>query len=286
MFIANFSLKSLAGQLFLDNFFTSLIGNISLYFPFLLPSFFIFKRSNLFRLNYWPSQNYPFFIILSLLFFIFGTAFFSAGISEPLRIHERYYSFLFVPFLIVYLYFFSLYTFNSKEKLKFFLSFIFGILIVKFLLLRHYDINYIDNPDLFFIYSVNKYILFVLFITMFGFLLKKSIKFTNLSFLILVIISTLTMSKCYLARKLDTPWDLAGKKVCSEKLDIHNVYVENVVGFGFFYYQCPGRYNVFYFDNFNFEFKDRSIYIGNFVAENQENFSKLTKISDSIFYKR
>jgi hypothetical protein len=89
----------------------------------------------------------------------------------------------------------------------------------------------------------------------------------------------------YIARKNNTPPDSAGLLVCKNNLSVENVYVDNYVSFGFFYYNCPGKYTVNYFDNFDFKFKPHSIYVGNFVYKNAEKFSQITKFDDSIFFK-
>jgi hypothetical protein len=102
---------------------------------------------------------------------------------------------------------------------------------------------------------------------------------------IVLLICTITFASLiiaprgYLARSIDTPSDYAGKYVCKSNVNnrIKNVYVENIVSFGFFYYNCPGDYNLKFFENEKFTLERNSIYIKKFSDDKKKYFLNLQK---------
>lgn len=268
----------------------SLIGNFLLFLPFMIFLIGIYWKNKKTFLNYLLESNFILFITLCLLCFICVTVFFSAMVSNNpgesiFRIHERYYSYLFVLFLVVVLNIVNQFKINKLTSITLITLSILSFVLIKFFGMNLYQLSYIDNPDLNVLYSTTLIIPLIFTIAF----LTNFVVPNFLSFFIGTIIfaSIFIAPKAYLYRSNDTPDDYAGKYVCANDLKskITNVYVDNIVSFGFYYYGCPGSYRVHFFENFDYHFTEHSIYIGNFVYKNRAKFAVITRVNDYIFYK-
>jgi hypothetical protein len=95
------------------------------------------------------------------------------------------------------------------------------------------------------------------------------------------------MPKSYMNRSADIPSDFAGKYFCSNKnlnLKDINIYVDSFIDYGFLYFNCPLKYNVKYFTNFDGKIRNNTFYIGNFVYKNPIFVDGLYKISETMYY--
>ena len=155
-----------------------------------------------------------------------------------LRIHSRYYSYIY-PLLFISL--LSLY-----KNIKFDLSFkYFGIGIIIFLFLskfifsKYFLIDYIDNPEMNILFKSDNYIF--LFLILF-FFLKSPILFIRFFFIFIIFGSIIFGPKNYITRNIDTIWEKSGKDICNKNLNISHIYTDSIVGYGFLFYKCPKKY--------------------------------------------
>jgi hypothetical protein len=275
---------------FSSDIFLRFIINFSGHFlyiiTFLTPIFLLilFKKNKI-KL-FLQREIFILFIHLLTMFLIVISSYYMAFKSDEIItiLHERYYAFLFTPILITYLALLSKIDF-AKIEYKYFVAISALLIIIAGTLLPHYyQLSYIDNTNMNSFLSSKFLLIGLVFILLMNYF--RILKFHFGLILILIVFAIFISPLGYISRKNNTPPDAAGKFVCNNNLSVNNIYVDNFVSFGFFYYHCPGKYNVNFFNNFDFKFKPHSIYIGSFVYQNPEKFQQLTKISDSIFYKK
>ncbi len=266
-------------------FIVNFLGHLLYIITFLTPIFLLvfFKKIKL--INFFSREKFILFIYILMITLAFISSYYIAFKSDEIlnRLHERYYAFIFSPLLIAYLSFFPKIDFGKNEYKLYVITSSLLILIASIFLTHYYQLSYIDNANINSFFSSNFLFIGLIFILLLNFFNILKFHFGLIS--ILIIFAILISPLGYIARKNNTPPDSAGLLVCKNNLPVENVYVDSFVSFGFFYYNCPGKYTVNYFDNFDFKFKPHSIYIGNFVYKNAEKFSQITKFDDSIFFK-
>lgn len=266
-------------------FIVNFSGHLIYIITFLTPIFLLvfFKKIKL--INFFSREKFILLIYILMISLAFISSYYIAFKSDEIlnHLHERYYAFIFSPLLIAYLSFFAKIDFGKNEYKLYVIISSLLILIASIFLTHYYQLSYIDNPNINSFFSSKFLFIGLIFILLLNFFNILKFHFGLIS--ILIIFAIFISPLGYIARKNNTPPDFAGLLVCKNNLPVENVYVDSFVSFGFFYYNCPGKYTVNYFDNFDFKFKPHSIYIGNFVYKNAEKFSQITKFDDSIFFK-
>jgi hypothetical protein len=269
----------------LTRFLFNFSGHFLYIIIFLSPIFlfFFFRKNEL--LNFFSRKKFVLFIYILTIFLVFISSYYIAFKSDEIinRLHERYYAFVLTPLLIAYFSLLSEIDFGEIEYKSYVIISALLILIASIFLPYYYQLSYIDNANINSFFSSKFLFIGLIFILIMNFIRILKFHFGLIS--ILIIFAIFISPLGYIARKNNTPPDSAGLLVCKNNLPVSNVYVDNFVSFGFFYYNCPGKYTVNYFDNFDFKFKPYSIYIGSFVYKNAEKFSQITKFNHSIFFK-
>ena len=270
------------------NFFTSFLGNILFVFPFLVLIFATLIKHFKLGLKFILRDRFNILTLFSLFCFMTITAFFSSLVVDSpgesiYRIHERYYSYLLVLFFIFTIRNVSNFRFSRIESLIIISILTSTIFISKKIITTYYELSYIDNPDFNSFYGMRFLPILILLCAIISKLDLK--KYMLLLIYTMTFASLIIAPRGYLARSIDTPSDFAGKYVCKSNLNdrIKNVYVENIVSYGFFYYNCPGDYNLKFFENEKFTLKRNSIYIKNFSDGEIKYLLNLQKINDSIY---
>ena len=269
----------------------NIIGNLLFFTPFLTLFIFAKNKISLFKFSILKNR-FNLFIVGCLILFVLITTAHNNIVSNlpgesPFRINERYYSFLIILFLISITNIFEKIKFKSKPYI--FLASVILIMtftLNKYAFIKVYDLEYIDNPDLFAFYKSNLFFIPAIIIITYLFYAHFSLMMSSF-LLITSFLACFNMSKSYISRKIDTPSDFAGKYLCqsSYKGKIDNVFTDNFVSFGFFYYNCPAKYQVYYPETSNLNLTDKTAYVGNYVYNNRDKFNSLKKISDSFFIK-
>ena len=266
-------------------FIVNFSGHFLFIIPFLVPIFLLMFFKKIKLINFFSREKFILFIYLLVITLALISSYYIAFKADEIlnRLHERYYAFIFSPLLIAYLSFFSKIDFGKIEYKSYVITSALLIIIGSIFLRQYYQLSYIDNANMNSFFSSKLLFIGLIFILVLNFFNILKFHFGLIS--ILIIFAIFISPLGYIARKNNTPPDSAGLLVCKNNLPVKNVYVDNFVSFGFFYYNCPGKYTVNYFDNFDFKFRPHSIYIGNFVYKNAEKFSQITKFGDSIFFK-
>jgi len=223
----------------IKNILINLFGHSLIFFNFLILLIFILKKK-----LFTSKDNYFLYVFILYFIMIFSSSFYigTRGTyfvdDSYLRIHSRYYSYIY-PLLFISL--LSLY-----KNIEFDLSFkYFGIGIIIFLFLskfifsKYFLIDYIDNPEMNVIFKSDNYIF--IFLILF-FFLKSPILFLRFFFIFIILGSIIFGPKNYITRNIDTIWEKSGKDICNKNLNISHIYTDSIVGFGFLFYKCPKKY--------------------------------------------
>lgn len=269
----------------------NLFGNLLFFTPFLILFFFVKNKVSLLNSSILKNR-FNLFVMGCLILFVFVTTAHNNIVSNlpgesAFRINERYYSFLIILFLISITTVFEKIKFKSTPYTFFaFALFLLISILNKYVFFKVYDLSYIDNPDLFAFYQSNLFFIPTIIVITYLFYARFSL-LMGFFLLITSFLSCFNMSQFYISRKIDTPPDFAGKYLCqsSYKGKIDKVFTDNIVSFGFFYYNCPAKYKVYYPEDFNLRLTDKTLYVGNYVYNNRSKFNSIDKISDSFFIK-
>ena len=224
------------------------------------------------------------------------TSFFSflvakQGTTELItRIHERYYAYTNILCVIFSLTILRYHKYNKYiDKLIYFSNLL--LFIIFFIILKNfYLIEYIDNPDIKIIFGANVFILLVYFtiLTIYFYRTRSLRNVFRLLIVFYIINSAFIGYSNYNFRRADTPYDSAGKYFCEKfkSYELVNFYIDDLVSFGFFYYNCPGNYSIKYFNDFDGVFVNNSIYMGDYVNKNNSIFQGLEKINEYVYFKK